>query len=479
MAYAANMTRRHLGRWGIGIPGGASGWQQFDAGEGVRRLTQNLVAAQESRRARERQAELDRIAEEQRRIENERRAEMQALQQQNIIQQLDERAKEAARREEFFRESPPPAIKKLELTPQEKNATPMGEDEPVQTDILGDADAVASPLTGIKMEMTEPKPPEPRTIKLRSGEEYTVPTRDQQLRAMEAEANIKRGGMRAGTFYPALSMQVPEGVDPNSMLPGSFTAPFTQNVFRASAPQTEKVGDKLFEKIDGQWVEVASAPTSQSAGDTNIKAYMFKEPTTLRGKEYKAGDTVLLSKEEAFSLRDNLASAPTAEMRNTAYQAGAVEPAFDLMEQSLDTLGQTSWSSPLDKMWAQNRFRDQARALAGAILARQAGEGSRLSDEDRRAYSQAATIVNYLIFLPGGIEEARSRLQEARGLINTVQRRRALAGAQGGAFADDERAGPSAEEQLPSPQTEAEYNALPPGTRYIHPDLGVVVKSGK
>lgn len=129
----------------------------------------------------------------------------------------------------------------------------------------------------------------------------------------------------------------------------------------------------------------------------------------------------------------------TAEQRNVEYQAGAVEPAFTLVRQSLDNFkaaaegglpGAPSALIPgTDAYYAKSRFVDQAKALLGAIVARQAGEGSRLSDEDRVAYSQAASLVNGALLLPGGIEEATKRIDEAEKLINDVTtRRRAVSG---------------------------------------------------
>lgn len=131
--------------------------------------------------------------------------------------------------------------------------------------------------------------------------------------------------------------------------------------------------------------------------------------------------------------------APTAEMRNTEYQSGAVEPAFELVKQSLEGFKQagagglpgapSAMIPGTDAYYAMSRFRDQAKALLGAIVARQAGEGSRLSDEDRVAYSQAASLVNGAIMLPGGPEEAGARIEQARNLITTVMARRKQVGA--------------------------------------------------
>jgi hypothetical protein len=130
---------------------------------------------------------------------------------------------------------------------------------------------------------------------------------------------------------------------------------------------------------------------------------------------------------------------PTAEMRNTEYQSGAVEPAFELVRQSLQSFKQAAAGGlpgapsaiipGTDAYFAKSRFQDQAKALLGAIVARQAGEGSRLSDEDRVAYSQAASLVNGALMLPGGIEEAEARVGEAQRLIEDVMARRKAVGA--------------------------------------------------
>jgi len=130
---------------------------------------------------------------------------------------------------------------------------------------------------------------------------------------------------------------------------------------------------------------------------------------------------------------------PTAEMRNTEYQSGAVEPAFELVKQSLKSFKQAAAGGlpgapsamipGTDAYFAKSRFQDQAKALLGAIVARQAGEGSRLSDEDRVAYSQAASLVNGALMLPGGIEEAEARVDEAQRLIGDVMARRKAVGA--------------------------------------------------
>lgn len=130
---------------------------------------------------------------------------------------------------------------------------------------------------------------------------------------------------------------------------------------------------------------------------------------------------------------EKITPGPTADMRNVEFQAQAVEPAFELVQKSLDTLKtqMEGFGSTVagvvpgtNTYYAKTRFQDQAKALLGAIVARQAGEGSRLSDEDRRAYSQASTLVNNLILLPGGVEEAQDRLNDAKGLLNQVMQRR-------------------------------------------------------
>lgn len=130
---------------------------------------------------------------------------------------------------------------------------------------------------------------------------------------------------------------------------------------------------------------------------------------------------------------------PTADQRNVEYQAAAVGPAFELVKASLDDFersiagglpgGPSAMIPGTDAYFAKSRFQDQAKALLGAITARQAGEGSRLSDEDRVAYSQASTLVNSAILLPGGVEEARERVLQAEKLLKTVQQRRVLTNA--------------------------------------------------
>ena len=131
----------------------------------------------------------------------------------------------------------------------------------------------------------------------------------------------------------------------------------------------------------------------------------------------------------------NVGAGPTADQRNADTQAQAVEPAFELVQQSLNTLKKVADASTFgtatglvpgtDVAWAKSHFQDQAKALLGAIVARQAGEGSRLSDEDRVAYSHATAIVNNMLLLPGGIEEAQKRMDEVKALLaNIIQRRR-------------------------------------------------------
>lgn len=153
----------------------------------------------------------------------------------------------------------------------------------------------------------------------------------------------------------------------------------------------------------------------------------------------KTGEQAFVPKSEVLANPALYGQAATADMRNTEYQAGAVEPALNLVKASLDEFEKASAGglpgAPSAMIpgtaayFAKSRFQDQAKALLGAIVARQAGEGSRLSDEDRVAYSQASTLVNSTLMLPGGIEEARGRLLQAEHLLNTILRRRKLAGA--------------------------------------------------
>jgi len=193
---------------------------------------------------------------------------------------------------------------------------------------------------------------------------------------------------------------------------------------------------ELLETVE-KGIAPKSASAARDATAETMKSYTLMEDKNIEGKQYNAGQTVLLTNAEAKEMRNSISVGKTAEMRNMEYQAGAVAPAFDLMEQSLNNLEKTTESiggklkgilPGTDSYYAKDRFQKQAIALAGAIVARQAGEGSRLSDEDRRAYSKATTLVNDLILLPGGIKEARDRLTEARALIDEVQQRRSIAG---------------------------------------------------
>jgi hypothetical protein len=137
---------------------------------------------------------------------------------------------------------------------------------------------------------------------------------------------------------------------------------------------------------------------------------------------------------------ESIGPGPTADMRNVEYQAEAIEPAFALVRNSLSNLkkasaglgGSVKGMIPgTDSNFAKTHFQKQATALLGAIVARQAGEGSRMSDEDRKAYSTAATIVDNQLLLPGGIEEAELRLNEVHALLGAIQARRRGIGASG------------------------------------------------
>lgn len=131
-----------------------------------------------------------------------------------------------------------------------------------------------------------------------------------------------------------------------------------------------------------------------------------------------------------------VAPGPTAEQRNVEYQAQAVAPALSLVEQSLNEFAQSiegglpggpsAMIPGTNAYYAKTKFQEQAKALLGAIVARQAGEGSRLSDEDRKSYSAAATIVNNVITLPGGVDAARARLAEAKTLLDSIMTRRKM-----------------------------------------------------
>ena len=177
-----------------------------------------------------------------------------------------------------------------------------------------------------------------------------------------------------------------------------------------------------------------ATPRDPSTGTGSLKQYTDK----------RTGEVVFLTNADAQAAAKEgwLAPGPTSEMRNTSFQAGAVEPAFDLVSQSLDNFereqggtGMLTQMIPGSKAWyAKDHYTAQVKALLGAIVARQAGEGSRLSDEDRVAYSRAAGLVNSALMLPGGAAEARTRLEEARKLINDIQQKRAISGASSGAF---------------------------------------------
>lgn len=166
---------------------------------------------------------------------------------------------------------------------------------------------------------------------------------------------------------------------------------------------------------------------------------------------------------------------PTAEMRNTDYQAQALTPAFESMKESLKVLkgqmggfaGSVKAVTPgTDAYWAKDAFITKAKALAGAITARMAGEGSRLSDEDRVAYSRASAIVDNMILLPGGVQEAERRLTEVQQLLEQIQARRNRAA---GGF-DTARGTDAGGGAVTTVRTPEEARALPPGTVFMTPD---------
>lgn len=123
----------------------------------------------------------------------------------------------------------------------------------------------------------------------------------------------------------------------------------------------------------------------------------------------------------------------TAEQRNIEYHAGAVEPVFATVDEALKGLEDAS-GGPMgalpsavpgtDAYWARRQYQDLAQNLLSTIVARQAGEGSRLSDQDRAAYAQAISVVRSTILLPGGVAQARKRLDLARKLLAEVESRR-------------------------------------------------------
>jgi hypothetical protein len=157
----------------------------------------------------------------------------------------------------------------------------------------------------------------------------------------------------------------------------------------------------------------------------------------------RTGEVVFLDNAGAAAASKEgwLAPGPTSEMRNTSYQAGAVTPAFNLVRASLGEYAKakagtgniTQLIPSTGANFAKDHYITQVKALLGAIVARQAGEGSRLSDEDRVAYSRAAGLVNSTLMLPGGVAEAEKRLNEAETLIGDIQQRRAISGAGAGA----------------------------------------------
>lgn len=167
---------------------------------------------------------------------------------------------------------------------------------------------------------------------------------------------------------------------------------------------------------------------------------------------------------------------PTAEMRNTDYQSQALTPAFESLKESLNVLkgvtggffDNAAAAIPgTGGYWAKDSFVTKAKAFAGAITARMAGEGSRLSDEDRVAYSKASAIVDNMILLPGGVQEAERRLNEVQQLLEGIQARRNRAAGGFDTNRPDADPGGGATTTV---RNAAEYNALPSGTVFIDPN---------
>ncbi len=137
------------------------------------------------------------------------------------------------------------------------------------------------------------------------------------------------------------------------------------------------------------------------------------------------------------------AKAPTTEQVNTSAYESAVGPAFGRMRKSLERYkgarergiggtglgGGVMTAIPTSQAnFALKAFVDQSKALA-ANTARLAGEGSRLSDEDRRAYAAFQSIVDELPFIlnEGAVDEAFLRLDQAEELLGEIMTRRQAA----------------------------------------------------
>ena len=131
---------------------------------------------------------------------------------------------------------------------------------------------------------------------------------------------------------------------------------------------------------------------------------------------------------------------PTAEQINTSQFEGAVGPSFQRMRLSLDRFktargqgiggtgigGGIAAAIPTTQAnFAMRAFLEQSKALA-ANTARLAGEGSRLSDEDRQAYAAMQSIADEMPFIlnEGAVDEAALRLDQAEQLLDEIMKRR-------------------------------------------------------
>lgn len=205
-----------------------------------------------------------------------------------------------------------------------------------------------------------------------------------------------------------------------------------------SVERTIDLGDKVrVIHTDGTITEEPKGAAPRAAGDSSDGAFAAN-PFQVRDPQGNIRLAVRV-RGGGFQFVDEIGGTqvgpgPTAEQRNVEFQSEAVEPALALVESSLDEFsrsvagglpgGPSAMIPGTQAYFAKTKFQEQAKALLGAIVARQAGEGSRLSDEDRRAYSQAATVVNNVITLPGGVEAARVRLAEAKALLDSIIARR-------------------------------------------------------
>lgn len=248
-------------------------------------------------------------------------------------------------------------------------------------------------------------------------------TATERKRKLEAELARRAGAGEISSEYPEVGEMLSSAGKEKRATSAEERAAAGERRTSELFPTVKAQGEAELKNTQNQFANQLALARERAASSTSM---MMPVPVT-----DEQGNTI-------FAARGNVLSGGyrppmTAEQRNQQYQGQAVDPAFDLVEQSLDTLERTGAGVKAiipgtDAYYAKRRFVDQAKALLGAIVARQAGEGSRLSDEDRRSYSQAATLVNNSLLLPGGITEARARIQDARRLLQTIQARRAGGG---------------------------------------------------